>query len=440
MWLGAAALIDAVIVGINPTRRGAELARDITHTDCQLDRHREPPRAPARRPRPRRARPAAMLDVDDRRVPRRRSRPYAGRAAARRRDRRDGHLPPAVHVGHERRTEGVHLLAGPARADRRDLHRTCSRSRATTSCTRSCRCSTRTRAWSAFAPWVASGATAALRRRFSASGFLPDVRKYGVTYFNYVGKPLSYILATPEQPDDADNTLTRRVRQRGRRPRHRALREALRLPRCSDGYGSTEGGANITACPSMPKGCARRRPRGHRRSSTPRRARSARRAKFDEQGRLLNPLEAHRRDRQQERRRRLRGLLQERRGQRGRASATASTGPATSATATSTATSTSPAATSSGCGSTARTSRPRRSSGILARHPDVVLAAVYAVPDEEVGDQVMVTARARGPAPAFDPERLRRVPLRAARPRHEVVAALRAGRREACRPPRARSR
>ena len=26
----------AVIVGINPTRRGAELARDINHTDCQL--------------------------------------------------------------------------------------------------------------------------------------------------------------------------------------------------------------------------------------------------------------------------------------------------------------------------------------------------------------------------------------------------------------------
>ena len=45
--------------------------------------------------------------------------------------------------------------------------------------------------------------------RFSASGFLPDVRRHGVTYFNYVGKPLSYILATPERPDDADNPLVR---------------------------------------------------------------------------------------------------------------------------------------------------------------------------------------------------------------------------------------
>ena len=35
-WLGAAALAGGVIVGINPTRRGAELHRDITHTDCRL--------------------------------------------------------------------------------------------------------------------------------------------------------------------------------------------------------------------------------------------------------------------------------------------------------------------------------------------------------------------------------------------------------------------
>ncbi len=61
------------------------------------------------------------------------------------------------------------------------------------------------------APAVAARATVALPTggRFSASGFLPDVRRHGVTYFNYVGKPLSYILATPEQPDDAKTTLER---------------------------------------------------------------------------------------------------------------------------------------------------------------------------------------------------------------------------------------
>jgi fatty-acyl-CoA synthase len=34
--LFGAALAGATVVGINSTRRGAELERDITHTDCQL--------------------------------------------------------------------------------------------------------------------------------------------------------------------------------------------------------------------------------------------------------------------------------------------------------------------------------------------------------------------------------------------------------------------
>ena len=46
-----------------------------------------------------------------------------------------------------------------------------------------------------------------LRRKFSASQFLPDIRRYGATYANYVGKPLSYVLATPQRSDDADNPL-----------------------------------------------------------------------------------------------------------------------------------------------------------------------------------------------------------------------------------------
>ena len=35
-FLGAAALAGAVVVGVNPTRRGSELEADIRHTDCQL--------------------------------------------------------------------------------------------------------------------------------------------------------------------------------------------------------------------------------------------------------------------------------------------------------------------------------------------------------------------------------------------------------------------
>src|ERR1700686_4099668 len=33
------------------------------------------------------------------------------------------------------------------------------------------------------------------------------IRRYDVTYMNYVRKPLALVLATPERPDDAANTL-----------------------------------------------------------------------------------------------------------------------------------------------------------------------------------------------------------------------------------------
>src|SRR5262249_49539197 len=53
---------------------------------------------------------------------------------------------------------------------------------------------------------IGSGATM-VPARFSPSRFLDDVRRYHVTYMNYVGKPLALILATAERPDDADTTL-----------------------------------------------------------------------------------------------------------------------------------------------------------------------------------------------------------------------------------------
>ena len=53
---------------------------------------------------------------------------------------------------------------------------------------------------------VTSGAAMA-PATFSASRLLDDLRRYGVTYMNYVGKPLAYVLATPERRDDHDNPL-----------------------------------------------------------------------------------------------------------------------------------------------------------------------------------------------------------------------------------------
>lgn len=84
----------------------------------------------------------------------------------------------------------------------------------------------------------------ALRRKFSASNFIVDVRRYGATYANYVGKPLSYVLATPERPDDADNPLRAVYGNEGVPD---DIERFARRFGCvvQDGFGSTEGGVAI---------------------------------------------------------------------------------------------------------------------------------------------------------------------------------------------------
>ena len=54
---------------------------------------------------------------------------------------------------------------------------------------------------------MAGGATLVLRRRFSASGFLPDVRACGATFANTVGRAIAHIVATPPTEHDRDHPL-----------------------------------------------------------------------------------------------------------------------------------------------------------------------------------------------------------------------------------------
>jgi fatty-acyl-CoA synthase len=106
-----------------------------------------------------------------------------------------------------------------------------------------------------YAGWsVALGAGAAMApAAFSASRFLPDVRRYGATYMNYVGKPLAYILATAEQSDDADNPLRIAF---GNEAADRDIAEFGRRFDCSvwDGFGSTETAVIITRPEDCPPG------------------------------------------------------------------------------------------------------------------------------------------------------------------------------------------
>jgi acyl-CoA synthetase (AMP-forming)/AMP-acid ligase II len=258
MWLSAAALAGAAVVGINPTRRGVELERDISHTECQVIVTEEAhlhlldglsTGVPG----------DLVLDVG--------SDTYASALAI----HRGAEMPPTTAT-----EASLYLLlftSGTSGAPKACI---CTQGRLarigsimaeTFALTGEDVCyqvmpmfhsNTLMAGW---APAVAGGCVSALRRRFSASGFLSDVRRYGVTYFNYVGRPLSYILATPELPDDADNPL--RIVFGNEAAEHDVERFAKRFG-CAvfDNYGSTEGGVSVSRTPDVPPGALGRAAEG----------------------------------------------------------------------------------------------------------------------------------------------------------------------------------
>jgi fatty-acyl-CoA synthase len=203
-WLYAAALARATFVGVNDTRRGEALAGDIRHTDCQLlvtDTDH--------------AGLVTGLDLDlpDGRVLRTDEAGYRGLLDAHRDDEPD--------VGAAEPTDRFLLIftsgsTGAPKAVVCSTGRFARIARTSASGFRIAAGDVLYEAMPLFhgnalmaniGPALAAGATVALRPRFSASGFLDDVRTYGATYFNYVGRSLAYILATGRRPDDADNPL-----------------------------------------------------------------------------------------------------------------------------------------------------------------------------------------------------------------------------------------
>jgi fatty-acyl-CoA synthase len=55
-----------------------------------------------------------------------------------------------------------------------------------------------------FHPAFCAGGTLSLRERFSAREFVPDVLRYGATFWNYVGEPVHYVLRALEQEHGGD--------------------------------------------------------------------------------------------------------------------------------------------------------------------------------------------------------------------------------------------
>jgi fatty-acyl-CoA synthase len=240
-WLGAAALAGAVVVGINPTRRGQALAGDIGRTDCAV----------------------VVTDAE----------------GARLLDGLELPVPPERVI----RVDGAgytDLLAPHAGADCRSLVAACAPARddlylllftsGTTGAPKAVRCtqgrlaSIAVRSAEAYGfgrddvayctmplfhgnalmvlwgPSLVVGATVALARRFTASGFVADVRRYGATTFTYVGKALAYVLATPPSPADASITLRRGFGTEASVADHTAFERRFGCV-LTEGYGSSEG-------------------------------------------------------------------------------------------------------------------------------------------------------------------------------------------------------
>ncbi len=409
-WLEACALVGAVVVGANATHRGDDLARDLTHTDCQVlvtdsrllhlvlglsigeaigvvaeDNPRvlvldQPSAADALAPY---AGAKATEVADDSLTPE--SLGYllftSGTSGAPKAclcsQGRLARIAPIVAQMYALTTEDVCYLAMPL------FHSNAL--------------------MAGWGPALFAGSTFALPTtgRFSASGFLPDVRAAGVTYFNYVGKPLSYILATPERPDDADNTLIRAFGNEGSTDDVARFAERFGVT-VTDSYGSTEGGATVIRTPDTPPGALGVSGEGTLVLDTET-GEECPPAEFDERGRLLNAAEAigelvsktggagfegYWRNEDAERTRLREGWYW-----------------------------TGDLAYRDEAGFFYFAGRDHdwiRVDGenfasapierILQRHPDVVLAAVYAVPDPVVGDQVMAAIQLRPGAPGIEPK------------------------------------
>jgi fatty-acyl-CoA synthase len=247
-WIGGAALIGACIVGINPTRRGSELERDIQHTDCQviisdatgmkllegLDTGVEN---------------ANTIDVDS----------------------QDHQILLAQHQNaplpeNEPDENSILFLLFTSGSTSAPKAVVCTNQRMAIASVRAgqiygvtseevCYCPMPlfhgNALMACWGPALAVGATVVLRRKFSASNFMSDIREHGCTYFTYVGRTIAYILGQPANADDKHNKL-----RLGFGTEASALDRERFFERfgCDlvEGYGSSESVVAIIRTPNTP--------------------------------------------------------------------------------------------------------------------------------------------------------------------------------------------
>jgi len=89
------------------------------------------------------------------------------------------------------------------------------------------------------------GATVFLKRKFSASQFLNDVRENNCNTFIYIGELCRYLLAQPEKPDDSNNPLVKMIGNGLRPDIWMAFKERFAVPKIVEFYGASEGNATF---------------------------------------------------------------------------------------------------------------------------------------------------------------------------------------------------
>jgi fatty-acyl-CoA synthase len=245
--IGGAALSGRALVGINPTRRGAELARDIRHADCQaivtdssyaellegLDL------GPATdhviiADSPEHAAMLARFRGPD--APRVTGEPgpddllllifTSGSTGA----------PKAVRMTQGRAVRGTTGQMAFKPDDILYVSMPVFHGNALASMV---------------FPSLATGASLVLKRKFSASGFLPDIREYHCTFTSTIGRALAYILGTPPTDHDQDHNLKFILAPEASTADMKAFRRRFGAP-AFGGYGSSENAIVMIPAPGQP--------------------------------------------------------------------------------------------------------------------------------------------------------------------------------------------
>jgi fatty-acyl-CoA synthase len=259
-----AALAGACVVGMNATRRGAELANDIEHTSCQFviadatfgDLVEDPvliegspwAQHAGASPPDLDPSPSALMCL---------LLTSGSTAAPKAAMRSQGRMAGAAGIGFGPRDT---LYCPMPLSHGNALN-------------------------AALLPALAGGSRLLLRDRFSATAWLGDVRTHGVTFTNTVGRALGYVLATPPGPHDRDHRL-KVVLAPEASPRDMAEFHDRFGVTVLSGYGSSEGG--IVLVPSRKPGSLGTAPPGADVAVVDASGAECATAQFDSGGRLCN--------------------------------------------------------------------------------------------------------------------------------------------------------